>query len=75
MDQGPSVGIFYLLIVITCDFSRFFVIQTTSAGKKDLQYLDAHKIMYNETCAPSSRFTIERWAMFEEDFKMRLGAQ
>lgn len=23
--------------------------------------------MYNETCAPSSRFTIERCAMFEEN--------
>lgn len=36
-------------------------------SKKDLGYLQQQKTMYIDACAPSSRFTIERCAMFEED--------
>lgn len=39
----------------------------TTLSKKDLDYLKQQKIMYIDACAPSSRFTIERCAMFEED--------
>ncbi|KAF0760290.1 Uncharacterized protein FWK35_00008876 [Aphis craccivora] len=36
-------------------------------SKKDLNYLNQQKMMYIDACAPSSCFTIERCAMFEED--------
>lgn len=36
-------------------------------SKEDLTFLNQQKIMYNEACAQSSRFTIERCAMFKED--------
>ncbi|XP_029340894.1 histone-lysine N-methyltransferase KMT5C-like [Acyrthosiphon pisum] len=36
-------------------------------SKEDLAYLKQQRTMYIDACAPSSRFTIERCAMFEED--------